>query len=367
MKNILHVLCVLISVSMYGQQLADNYIDTYKEIAIAEMNRTGVPASIKLAQGLLESDWGRSDLAFEANNHFGIKCAGGWTGDDFYKLDDDRDKFGRVVKSCFRAYRHAEESYIAHSEFLLGQEKRYGFLFEYETTDYKSWAKGLRKAGYATDPSYSKKLITIIEKFELYQYDDNQSLYAQNDKKAGSQQNGYPGLRTDAIKLNAEEDEEKNKAKYSFNNEVQMVLSRGDENLTAIAKRHRISVDKMIEYNDGIYTKDDVILANKRIYLEKKKVQYAGRNKFHEVRPGDKMVSIAQHYGIQTNALYVRNRMPTHAEIVPGELIQLKGIRTGKKPRFKSNVHKKANESIFKKADKMLSYYFTEEGLETDN
>ena len=149
------------------------YIKRYKNIAISEMERAGIPASIKLAQGLLESGAGSSDLARKANNHFGIKCHSNWTGGTYYKKDDEYNALGMLKKSCFRAYKNADASYVAHSEFLRDPKKheRYGFLFGLKTTDYKGWAKGLKKAGYATSNTYPKKLIDLIERYKLYQYD----------------------------------------------------------------------------------------------------------------------------------------------------------------------------------------------------
>jgi len=148
-----------------NSELADSYINAYKDIAISEMQRTGIPASIKLAQGLLESDWGRSDLAMKANNHFGIKCASDWNGQTYYKHDDDRNAEGDLIKSCFRAYDDPYQSYIAHSEFL--KRNRYASLFQLDPTDYHNWAHGLREKGYATDKKYPTKLIMIIEKYNL--------------------------------------------------------------------------------------------------------------------------------------------------------------------------------------------------------
>ncbi len=171
---ILLLLCSFISIGRTsGGKLADRYISTYKEIAISEMHRSGIPASIKLAQGLLESDWGRSDLATIANNHFGIKCGSQWKGEVYAKEDDDRDRNGNLIMSCFRSYDNAYDSYIAHTDFLMDSRKdyRYGFLFEYDHTDYRKWAKGLLKAGYATDKKYPKKLIQIIEQYELFLLD----------------------------------------------------------------------------------------------------------------------------------------------------------------------------------------------------
>ena len=133
------------------------------------MMRTNVPASIKLAQGLLESGAGTTDLALNANNHFGIKCANDWTGPGYNKKDDDF-KDGRLIESCFRAYESAVQSYVDHSNFLMGN-KLYASLFEYDHADYESWAYGLKRCGYATDSKYAQKLINKIEDYQLYEYD----------------------------------------------------------------------------------------------------------------------------------------------------------------------------------------------------
>lgn len=154
-----------------------NYIDQFSDIAVQEMNRTGIPASITLAQGIIESGYGTSGLAKNSNNHFGIKCANGWTGGKYYYKDDDY-KNGKLIKSCFRTYKNAEESYYDHSQFLMDNQ-RYHFLFDLPKTDYKSWAKGLKKAGYATAKHYATTLIKTIEKFELYKYDQNQENFEQ--------------------------------------------------------------------------------------------------------------------------------------------------------------------------------------------
>jgi len=148
----------------------ERYIEQYKDIAIYEMHRTGIPASIKLAQGLLESQAGFSELAQFANNHFGIKCKKEWQGQRFFKEDDDTDPNGVLIKSCFRVYPSALDSYKDHSHFLR-LRPRYQKLFQLNRTDYRAWAYGLKECGYATDPNYPKKLIQLIEKYQLHQYD----------------------------------------------------------------------------------------------------------------------------------------------------------------------------------------------------
>ena len=145
------------------------YINNYYELAIREMHRSGIPASITLAQGIHESSWGRGELSVNSNNHFGIKCKEYWSGQSFYIEDDDFEN-GVLIKSCFRVYNSVDDSYIDHTNFLV-QNNRYKDLFEFTKTDYENWANGLQTAGYATDPLYAKKLITNIEKYGLHKYD----------------------------------------------------------------------------------------------------------------------------------------------------------------------------------------------------
>jgi flagellum-specific peptidoglycan hydrolase FlgJ len=148
----------------------ETYIITYRQLAVQEMWRSGIPASIILAQAIVESESGTSELALKSNNHFGIKCTDEWRNETIYKYDDDRDTRGELVLSCFRAYDSVYESYVDHSEFLM-HRKYYRHLFNYARTDYKRWATGLSQAGYATDPLYSQLLIETIEEFQLYYYD----------------------------------------------------------------------------------------------------------------------------------------------------------------------------------------------------
>ena len=148
-----------------------DYISKYKDLAIVEMHRSGIPASIILAQALHESNAGKSPLATKANNHFGIKCKSYWTGDTYYHKDDDLDNRGRLIESCFRSYDTAVESYVDHSNFLL-ESDRYDPLFTIDKDDYVAWAWGLKQCGYATDPNYAVKLIKLINKYDLKSYDN---------------------------------------------------------------------------------------------------------------------------------------------------------------------------------------------------
>lgn len=164
------LLCCLLTLNFSFVDHTEAYINGYSNVAIREMNRVGIPASITLAQGIQESSWGGGTLAREANNHFGIKCKVDWTGKTYYIEDDDYDQNGNLTKSCFRAYESIDDSYIDHSDFLMNNP-RYARLFEIPITDYKAWAHGLKECGYATDPEYAIKLIRNIEKYQLFQYD----------------------------------------------------------------------------------------------------------------------------------------------------------------------------------------------------
>ena len=167
MKKLFIYIFVFVALLLPGvsnaQTAQEKYISTYADLAVQEMYRSGVPASITLAQGMLESGNGRSELAQKSNNHFGIKCHNNWSGERVYHDDDAKGE-------CFRKYSHPYQSYRDHSDFLRYRD-RYKFLFDLKTTDYKGWAYGLKQAGYATDPNYATKLIKIIEDYKLYQYD----------------------------------------------------------------------------------------------------------------------------------------------------------------------------------------------------
>jgi hypothetical protein len=282
--------------------LTDNYISQYKQIAIQEMERTGIPASITLAQGLLESNWGRSELAVKSNNHFGIKCSGQWDGETHYRYDDDYDSFGRKKKSCFRVYDHAEASFIDHSEFLTDENKqdRYGFLFEFSPDDYHSWAKGLSKAGYATDPAYANKLISIIDKYELHQYDLQhlpEEIYA------------VQSLSDDY--------------RIEYVNSCKLVLAKGGETLHELSDRLGVSGRKLLRYNEDIPKKKTVLKRGQRIFLEPKKAYYMGDEFLHTVGPGEDIAAISNLYGIEKAYLLNLNHLDENTELSVGEDIML--------------------------------------------
>ncbi|MEL6986237.1 MAG: glucosaminidase domain-containing protein [Bacteroidota bacterium] len=163
------IVCFSYSMTLEDNSQEQSYITNYSHIAVNEMYSSKIPASIILAQGMIESNCGQSSLASKANNHFGIKCKD-WGGPTFFKFDDDTDANGKLIKSCFRVYDTSDQSYRDHSNFLLKSD-RYAGLFAYNSSDYKNWANGLQACGYATDKSYANKLINIIERYQLYIYD----------------------------------------------------------------------------------------------------------------------------------------------------------------------------------------------------
>ena len=354
-----------------NRELASTYIGNFKDIAVQEMQRTGIPASIKLAQGLLESDWGRSDLATSANNHFGIKCGGSWEGRTFYKEDDDKDEEGKLIESCFRSFSSPMESYMAHSDFLTDPNKqyRYGFLFEYSSTDYISWAKGLKKSGYATDPHYPNKLISIIEKYNLAKFDQStetqKQLYTKNHRKKNREtgiaksDNKIPASKVKSEKINTHKkanNHTRMPAKHisrlayyieSINN-CRMVMAKGGETLRELAKSVGQSEEELIEINE-IYDQTNVVLVeNEIIYLEKKKRSYRGNQEFHKVMEGETMESIAQLYGLRVKSLYAKNRMPKNSTTFEGVKLSIrKTVGLNERPQFKMEDSSRKHKLLF--------------------
>ncbi len=312
-KIIYSLLFLLLSSSnLSASEAFDQYIAQYKEIAIQEMHRTGIPASIKLAQGLLESNAGRSTLAKKANNHFGIKCGGKqWKGKTYYREDDDYKK-GKLVKSCFRKYKNIHTSYIAHSDFLKGNSKRYGFLFELPKTDYKNWAKGLKKAGYATSKTYSKKLIKLIEEYQLYQYDTAANI--------------------SSSRLSSTE----KKSEYLYINDVKFIYAKDGDTPVSIAERLNTSARRILSYNEQITEKNQSLEKRTPVFIQKKRKRFRGRKRHHIVQPDETIYEIAQLYGLRLDKLYSKNKMSIGSEAAVGEHIELKG-KAKKSPRLRIN------------------------------
>lgn len=258
------------------------YIDRFSDIAVEHMSIYRIPASITLAQGLLESGAGKSDLAVCSNNHFGIKCGSDWRGKTVRKTDD-------APNECFRAYRNAQESYVDHSKFLTGRS-RYAALFNLDITDYKGWAHGLKRAGYATDPSYANRLITIIENYELYRF----------DSKRGRSKDYVSSKKTSDVD---------NRKGYPIHevylaNDLAYVRARRGDTFESLAGEFDISASKLRRYND--LHKGYTLADGDVVYLHSKRNR-SNRYTVYTVRSGDSMHTISQKYGIKLKSLYRMN------------------------------------------------------------
>ena len=282
-----------------------NYINQYKNLAIREMERYHIPASITLAQGLLESGAGRSELATKGNNHFGIKCGGGWNGRRMYKDDDQKN-------DCFRVYRNATDSYEDHSQFLL--KDRYKRLFQLKTTDYKGWAKGLKACGYATSPTYATRLIEIIETYQLYQYDKGKKSHG------GDYQDDIYSIPTNTNTENLPP----GKHTYTVNNGVVCVVALPGDTWQTLPKVLHKSRRRLLKYNEAVVT--DPIQPGTFIYLHKKqkKAERKYRKYWHKVQPGESMYSISQLYGIRVKYLYKKNFKSAAYSPQPGDLLKVR-------------------------------------------
>lgn len=322
------LLFLLPEMASANKKLLDNYISSYKFIAISEMKRTGIPASIKLAQGILESDMGRSPLATLANNHFGIKCGGNWEGEVYFKHDDDKDEKGQIIESCFRAFDSAQESYVAHSEFLRDPNKksRYGFLFDLGSQDYEGWANGLKFAGYATDPQYPAKLIKLIETHQLYLLDEaTQINLNESEVLATTHQSKKSSLNENTQNSQIQNKKEK-KSKTSIINGLYMVYSQQGESIRKISQRTGKTVFDLLEYNEGISSLDAVLNEGDIIFLEKKKKAYYGDDtEYYTVKGQESLYQISQMFGIRLESLLAKNNLPENA--VPNRGAQISLVR----------------------------------------
>ena len=265
-------LCLAIQAQPRNKQY-ESYIKKYRELAVEEMKKYHIPASLTLAQGLLESGAGKSELARKSNNHFGIKCGGDWRGKTVSHDDDARGE-------CFRAYKHPKDSYEDHSKFLVGRP-RYASLFKLKITDYKGWARGLKKAGYATNPRYADQLIGIIELYELYKYDEKN--YLKWLKKNPNPHQTY------------------------IANDLLYIVVRAGDSWKSISQEFDISQKKLRKYND-LY-KGYALQVGDILYLEQKNKRADEDHIVHVLRAGESMYSIAQKYGIRLKNLYKLNKM----------------------------------------------------------
>ncbi|HJT73893.1 MAG TPA: glucosaminidase domain-containing protein, partial [Chitinophaga sp.] len=317
------VLCFLTgsTLLLQAQKLTtQQYIAMYKDVAIAEMQRSGVPASIKLAQGILETQSGNGWLVQNSNNHFGIKCKNNWSGESVRYDDDARQE-------CFRKYNSAAESYKDHSDFLRNNP-RYAFLFQFQEEDYKSWAYGLKQAGYATSNTYPQQLIKLIEDYNLQQY----TLEGEGVAKAGTS-NGKTGddfpsstqpARNTTIPSTGKSTTltTANAPKGIFRiNDRKVIVVPANKALIQVADEQDVKLRNLVHYND--LENDEPHAKPMFIFLQKK--GKSGKNDYHVVAKGESMYDIAQAEGIQLRWLRRRNKMKEGQEPAVGERLALDG------------------------------------------
>lgn len=330
------LLCSLFSLPAMSQGGTNRaywaYIDKYKDMAMQQQQKYRIPASITLAQGLLESGAGQSRLAREANNHFGIKTPGGWTG-PYILVDDD------CPREKFRKYRSVQESYEDHSLFLL--KPRYSRLFTYRITDYKSWARGLKACGYATSPTYAQSLIRIIETYSLHQFDTRRPV-------AHSHHGSSTSATTQQVYINARGEEGRiskaylrrlahNKVRQAkippffrthtvyYNNDNYFIVVQEGDDLASISRYTGLGIKELLDFND--LDTDYTLTVGDILYMRKKhrKASKEYCNRPHQVQPGQSMYDIAQMYGMRLENLYKLNKLsPRTYQIKVGDLIWLR-------------------------------------------
>lgn len=273
-----------------------DYIEKYKDIAVEQMRTYKIPASITLAQGILESGAGRSALSLRSNNHFGIKCGSSWKGKTTKHDDDKRNE-------CFRVYSSAEESYVDHSKFLL--KARYTPLFQLNPLDYKGWARGLKACGYATSPVYAKKLIELIDTYELYLYDEDE--YGVSRRP----------VKYDEIKINIH--------KFFTNNDILCVKAIAGDTWESLSKELGVSSKKLLKFNEAESSvrinEGDLIYIQKK---QKKADKKYKKNPWHKVKTGESMYSVAQLYGIRMKNLYKMNFKSPDYTPREGDLLKIR-------------------------------------------
>jgi len=339
-----------------ARDYAVDYLNKYSLLAVNEMRRTGIPASITLAQGMLESNYGRSRLATQGNNHFGIKCHSNWTGRRIYHDDNRRGE-------CFRAYPSAEDSYIDHSDFLVNGS-RYRDLFRLSPTDYKGWAHGLKKAGYATDPKYPELLIRKIEEYRLWAYDTGESVAtgarqqsvagsakasggSESSKSAAGQSqpstkssdgSSRPSVKqpdTAAVspapaRTAAVQDSEAPIKVISLspgkktmeNNNVEYVIIEEGDTYESLAERHQLLSWEITRYND--LAPGASLVPGQVVYLQPKRTRAAQGFSVHTVETGETMYGISQKYAIKLSSLYKMNLMEEGTECRPGQKLRIR-------------------------------------------
>ncbi len=302
--------------TFFGQERlsSEDYIIRYNAIAIKKMQEFKIPASITLAQGLLESGSGNSSLAREANNHFGIKCHKEWTGKTFHMDDDEKNE-------CFRAYKHAEESFDDHSRFLT-QRSRYAFLFELDIMDYKGWAEGLKKAGYATNPRYPELLLNQVNRYNLHRYDSiAMGLLKPQLKKDPGAEHGlisHPPPHPGGFEVVGKTPS----GRYLHrNNGKKLLFAKEGESISALAGELNVYAWQLLKYND--LANDDSLKQGAIVYVEKK-ARKSSKYKAHTLRKGETLKDVSQLYGVRLSRLEKLNHWSEGANPPAGTAVRLK-------------------------------------------
>jgi uncharacterized FlgJ-related protein len=314
-KQLTFLLTIIILISSCGvsrrqtthlSQSRVDYIKEFKNLAIKEMKRSGVPASITLAQGMLESDNGNSYLARKANNHFGIKCHD-WKGPSV-RFDDDKKN------ECFRKYRSVYESYKDHSDFLT-DNIRYRFLFDLDPTDYKRWARGLKKAGYATKRDYAELLIRIIENNKLYEFDRGKRSYTGRTQVAKADPVKKAPTLNGSFKINVGH-------KIYTRNRIKYIIAQNGDTYQSITKELEMMPWELSKYNE--IKKGSDLAIGQILYIQPKRKKAETGHNYHIVKQNDTMYGISQKYGIKLKHLYKMNRMKKDEEPERGQKIWLR-------------------------------------------
>jgi hypothetical protein len=317
MKAKITALFLLITACTKGraQNSADviRYISTYKDFAISEMQRTGIPASIILAQGIHETEAGTSDLVKKSNNHFGIKCKEGWTGAVVYHDDDKRGE-------CFRGYDSPLDSYKDHSDFLRNSS-RYSPLFKIDPMDYEDWALGLKRAGYATNMHYPQILIKLIKDYNLQQY----SLIALGKLRPDQETPLYRDRQPSFLPSppTAEQATRSPKSDYPSGefliNKTRVIFAKAGTSMLALSEQYELPLSRLLEFND--LKEEDILVKDQLLYLGRKRKQGAGE--FHIVQNGETMYVICQEEGVRYESLLTMNRLSEGEEPAAGQKIYL--------------------------------------------
>lgn len=281
------------------------YVEMWSNTAVYEMEQYGIPASITLAQGILESASGNSDLAIKANNHFGIKCHTDWDGEKIYKDDDAKNE-------CFRVYKSADESFVDHSQFLKGK-KRYEKLFLLERDDYKGWAQGLKEAGYATNPKYPQLLIDIIEDLELQKFDQKNHVFAKKPIKLNKPQ----------VEINSVKNSKPSHEVYGEVERAKYVVAQKGDTYVRIAQEYNLGLWQLRKYND-FGEKKDVIEEGDRIYIQPKRNKSKSQD-FVVLKSDLNLYNVSQNEGIKVKKLMKLNKIDSPDQLLKaGEKIILR-------------------------------------------